>query len=179
MDGRLFASLTSFNGEPSDMTIAAITDASSRNVNFDAVNEGFEGEISYLLTPTLRVDFNFLEVTAEVDGTAMLVDPLNINNGTMRIPSPVTGNMVDIVPGTQGLMNVGWTDAGPIFKFAGYACNSPFFNPLGGPEAQCTNAMPQDVGGNTLPGAPGTTYNLAVTTTGFTSSEVYKYRIHI
>ena len=177
MDGRLLANLTYFNGEHTDMIISAITDASSRNVNFDAVNEGFEGEISYLLTPTLRVDFNFLEVTAEVDGTAMLVDPLNINNGTMRIPSPVTGNMVDVVPGTQGLMNVGWTDAGPIFKFAGYACNSPFFNPLGGPEDQCTNAMPQDVGGNTLPGAPGTSYNLGVTKTVYTSSGVYDFRI--
>jgi outer membrane receptor for ferric coprogen and ferric-rhodotorulic acid len=44
MDGRLLANLTYFNGEHSDMIISAITDASSRNVNFDAVNEGFEGE---------------------------------------------------------------------------------------------------------------------------------------
>ena len=111
------------------MIISAITDASSRNTNFDAVNEGFEGELSYLLTPTIRVDFNFLEVTAEVDGVAMLVDPLNINKGTMRIPSPATGNMVDIVPGTNGLMQVGWTDGGPVFKFAGYSCNSPANDP--------------------------------------------------
>lgn len=177
MDGRLLANLSYFNGEHSDMIISAITDASSRNVNFDAVNEGFEGELSFLLTPTVRVDFNFLEVSAEVDGVAMLVDPLNINNATMRIPSPVTGNMADVVPGTQGLMNIGWTDKGPIFKFAGYACNSPFFNPLGGPEDQCTNAMPQDVGGNTLPGAPGTSYNLAVTKSVFTSSGVYDFRV--
>ena len=105
----------------------------------------------------------------------MLVDPLNINGGTMRVPSPATGNMVDPVPGTQGLMNVGWTDAGPIFKFAGYSCNSPFFNPLA--SVMCTNAMPQDVGGNTLPGAPGTSYNLAVTKTFFASSGVYDFRI--
>ena len=175
MGGRLLANLSYFNGEHSDMIVSAITDASSRNVNFDAVNEGFEGELSYLLTPTIRVDFNFLEVTAEVDGVAMLVDPLNINGGTMRVPSPVTGNMVDPVPGTQGLMNVGWTDAGPIFKFAGYSCNSPFFNPLA--SVMCTNAMPQDVGGNTLPGAPGTSYNLAVTKTLFASSGVYDFRI--
>ena len=74
----------------------------------------------------------------------------------MRIPSPVTGNMVDpVVPGTQGLMNVGWTDAGAIYKFAGYACNSPFFQSSWRPwSTSVHNAMPQDVGGNTLTRCP-------------------------
>jgi len=37
--------------------------------------------------------------------------------------------------------------------------------------------MSQDVGGNTLPGAPGTSYNLAVTKTLFVASGVYDFRI--
>ena len=175
MNGRLLANLTYFSGEHTDMIISSITDASSRNVNFDATNEGFEGEISYLLTPTVRVDFNFLDVRSKVDGTAMLTDPLNIVNGTRRVPSPISGNMVDVVPGTQGLMNVGFTDAGPVYKFAGYSCNTPFFNPLA--SIPCTTGLTQDVGGNTLPGSPGFSYNLAVTKTLFVSHGVYDFRV--
>ena len=105
----------------------------------------------------------------------MLVDPLNIVIGTKRVPSPITGNMVDPVPGTNGLMNVGFTDAGPVYKFAGYSCNSPFFNPLGG--INCTTAQAQDVGGNTLPGAPGLSYNLALTKSVYASGGVYDFRV--
>ena len=121
------------------------------------------------------MDFNFLDVTSEVAGTAMLVDPLNIVLGTKRIASPITGNMVDPVPGTNGLMNVGFTDAGPVYKFAGYSCNNPFFNPLA--SINCTTAQAQDVGGNTLPGAPGLSYNLALTKSVFASGGVYDFRI--
>ncbi len=77
-----------------NMIISSITDAGSRNTNFDAEISGFEGEFTYLLSETLRMDLNFLDVTSEVAGTAMLVDPLNIVIGTKRVPSPITGNMV-------------------------------------------------------------------------------------
>tara|TARA_B100000902_G_scaffold7987_1_gene10121 strand:- start:1599 stop:4397 length:2799 start_codon:yes stop_codon:yes gene_type:complete len=175
MDGRLMANVSYFSGDHTNMIISSITDAGSRNTNFDAEISGFEGEFTYLLSETLRMDLNFLDVTSEVAGTAMLVDPLNIVIGTKRVPSPITGNMVDAVPGTNGLMNVGFTDAGPVYKFAGYSCNSPFFNPLAG--VNCSTAQAQDVGGNTLPGAPGLSYNLALTKSVFASGGVYDFRV--
>ena len=175
MGGRLMANVSYFSGDHTNMIVSSITDAGSRNANLDSEISGFEGEFSYLISDTLRMDLNFLDVTSEVAGTAMLTDPLNIVLGTKRVPSPVTGNMVDPVPGTNGLMNVGFTDAGPVFKFAGYSCNSPFFNPLGG--IMCSTALEQDVGGNTLPGAPGFSYNLALTKSVYTSGGVYDFRV--
>ena len=185
LDGRLSASISYFNGDHSDMIISSITDASSRNVNFDASISGVEGEISFLLTDTTRIDFNFLDVTSEVDGEAMLIDPLNITLGTQRIPFPAgslaalgfdalgipyAGQMVVAVPGSDGLMRVGMTDAGPVFKFAGYSCNTPFFNPLANPVQYCQTALAQNVEGNTLPGAPDFSYNVAITQTFYTAN---------
>lgn len=182
MGGRLSANVNYFSGEHSNMIISSITDAGSRNVNFDATIEGFEGEISFLLTDSTRIDFNFLDVTSEVDGTAMLVDPLNIVLGTKRVPIPAgalpwgdAGQMVSVVPGSSGLMQVGWTDAGPVFKFAGYSCNTSSFNPLTG--NYCTTALAQDVGGNTLPGAPDFSYNFAITQSIATANGMIDVRL--
>lgn len=175
MDGRLLANLTYFSGEHNDMIISSITDASSRNTNLDAENSGFEGEFSFILTDTIRIDFNFLEVSNEVVSSSMLVDPLNPVLGTKRIPNPVTGNMVDAVPGTMGLMNVGFTDAGPIYKYAGYGCANPFFNPLA--SIGCVGNLAQSVQGNTLPGAPDSSYNIAVTKSLYTARGVTDFRI--
>ena len=182
MGGRLSANVNYFSGEHGNMIISSINDAGSRNVNLDATIEGVEGEFSFLLTDSTRIDFNFVDVTSEVDGTSMQVDPLNIVLGTKRVPIPAgafpwgdAGKMVSIVPGSSGLMTVGMTDAGPVFKFAGYSCNTPNFNPLAG--QYCLTALPQDVGGNTLPGAPDFSYNLAITQSIATANGLIDVRL--
>ena len=192
LGGRLAGSINYFSGDHTDMIISSITDASSRNVNFDAEIEGFEGEFSFLLTDTTRIDFNFLDVTSEVVGDSMLIDPLNITVATQRIPIPAgslaslgldalgipyAGLMAVAVPGSDGLMRVGMTDTGPVFKFGGYACNTPFFNPLADPVIPCTTAVAQNVAGNTLPGAPDFSYNLAITQTIYTANGSIDARI--
>ena len=96
MDNRMLASLSFFSTDNADQIVSSITDAGSRNVNIDSTTEGFEGEIAYLVTDTLRLDANFLSLDSEVcnwRNRNLLVDPLNIIGGTQRIPSPLTGNM--------------------------------------------------------------------------------------
>ena len=108
----------------------------------------------------------------------MLVDALNINAGTVRVPFP-DGSLVQTIPeiggvSTLGFLRYGLTDAGPVYKFAGYSCTNPFFNPLPGPNNRDCGPNPftgapgkvaQNVKGNTLPSAPDFSYNIAITQT--------------
>ena len=177
-NGRMLANLTYFSGEHSDMIISTITDAGSKNTNLDAEIDGFEGQFSYLITDDTRLDFNFLTVDSVVSNDAMLVDALNINAGTVRVPFP-DGSLVQTIPeiggvSTLGFLRYGLTDAGPVYKFAGYSCTNPFFNPLPGPNNRDCGPNPftgapgkvaQNVKGNTLPSAPDFSYNIAITQT--------------
>jgi len=172
----MLASLTFFSTDNADQIVSSITDAGSRNVNIDSTTEGFEGEIAYLVTDTLRLDFNFLSLDSEVASGTLLVDPLNIIGATQRIPSPITGNMADVVPGTNGLMQVGFTDAGPLYKFAGYSCTTPFFNPLGGVFCPASAITPTDVSGNMMPGAMDLSYNIGLSKDFNTSGGMYTLR---
>ena len=113
----MLASLSFFSIDNADQIVSSITDAGSRNVNIDSTTEGFEGEIAYLVTDTLRLDFNFLSLTVKLMNLNLLVIHLNINGGTQGYPSPVfCSNMADTVPGTNGI-NASWfyLDAGPVY----------------------------------------------------------------
>ena len=176
LDNRMLASFTFFSTDNTNQIVSSITDAGSRNVNIDTTTEGFEGEIAYLVTDTLRLDFNFLSLENEVANGTLLVDPLNIIGATQRIPSPLTGNMADIVPGSSGLMQVGFTDAGPIYKFAGYSCTTPLFNPLGGVFCPDSAITPTDVSGNTMPASPELSYNIGLSKDFNTAGGIYTLR---
>ena len=176
LDNRMLASLSFFSTDNANQIVSSITDAGSRNVNIDSTTEGFEGEIAYLVTDTLRLDFNFLSLDSEVANGTLLVDPLNIIGATQRIPSPLTGNMADVVPGTNGLMQVGFTDAGPLYKFAGYSCTIPFFNPLGGVFCPDSAITPTDVSGNMMPGAMDLSYNIGLSKDFNTAGGMYTLR---
>ena len=172
LDDRMLASLIYYAGDHTNQIVSAITDAGSRNTNLDATNEGLEGQITYLLTDNTRVDFSFTSIESEVGSGQSQVDPLNITGGTMRVPIPAgvlpwgdadAGKMASIVPGSNGLMQVGFTDKGPVYKFAGYACTVPTFNPLGQVFCPDSAITLTDIGGNSLPGIPELSYNLGIT----------------
>ena len=103
----MLANLTYFSGEHSDMIISTITDAGSKNTNLDAEIDGFEGQFSYLITDDTRLDFNFLTVDSVVSNDAMLVDALNINAGTVRVPFP-DGSLVQTIPEIGGVSTLGF-----------------------------------------------------------------------
>ena len=85
--------------------------------NIDSTTEGFEGEIAYLSYRYFKTRFNFLEFRQlSLQTDPLLVILLNIHwSNFAPIPSPLDWEILQILlPGTNGLMQVGFTDPGPL-----------------------------------------------------------------
>jgi outer membrane receptor protein involved in Fe transport len=141
------------------MLISSIVNAGSKNVNTDAEISGLEGNMILFLSETTSIDVTLLKAESEITKLS-LINPTNINNATSRAPLPAIlgGGLVQQL-GPGGVLTVGATDAGLVYKFAGYLCLEAF-NPFG---AGCPNpGIPVDVSGNKLPQSPELSYSIGL-----------------
>ena len=82
------------------------------------------------LNETLSIDLTLLKVDTEITSLS-LINPVNINNATARVPLPAAlgGGLMLPIASSGGVLSVGATDAGLVYKFAGFMCLAPF-NPF-------------------------------------------------
>ena len=159
LDGAMLLNAAYFKNSTDGMLISSIVNAGSRNVNTDAEVSGLEGNMVLFLNETTSVDVTLLKAESEITNLS-LVNPTNINNATSRtmLPAALGGGLVQQL-GQGGVLTVGATDAGLVYKFAGYLCLEPF-NPFG---AGCGNpGIPVDVSGNKLPQSPELSYSIGL-----------------
>ena len=159
LDGAMLLNAAYFQNSTDGMLISSIVNAGSRNVNTDAEVSGLEGNMVLFLNETTSVDVTLLKAESEITNLS-LVNPTNINNATSRtmLPAALGGGLVQQL-GQGGVLTVGATDAGLVYKFAGYLCLEPF-NPFG---AGCGNpGIPVDVSGNKLPQSPELSYSIGL-----------------
>jgi len=159
LDGAMLLNAAYFQNTTDGMLISSIVNAGSRNVNTDAEVNGLEGNMVLFLNETTSVDVTLLKAESEITNLS-LINPTNINNATSRtmLPAALGGGLVQQL-GQGGVLTVGATDAGLVYKFAGYLCLEPF-NPFG---AGCGNpGIPVDVSGNKLPQSPELSYSIGL-----------------
>ena len=159
LDGAMLLNAAYFQNTTDGMLISSIVNAGSRNVNTDAEVSGLEGNMVLFLNETTSVDVTLLKAESEITSLS-LINPTNINNATSRtmLPAALGGGLVQQL-GQGGVLTVGATDAGLVYKFAGYLCLEPF-NPFG---AGCGNpGIPVDVSGNKLPQSPELSYSIGL-----------------
>jgi len=159
LDGAMLLNAAYFQNTTDGMLISSIVNAGSRNVNTDAEVSGLEGNMVLFLNETASVDVTLLKAESEITNLS-LINPTNINNATSRtmLPAALGGGLVQQL-GQGGVLTVGATDAGLVYKFAGYLCLEPF-NPFG---AGCGNpGIPVDVSGNKLPQSPELSYSIGL-----------------
>jgi len=159
LDGAMLLNAAYFQNTTDGMLISSIVNAGSRNVNTDAEVSGLEGNMVLFLNETTSVDVTLLKAESEITNLS-LINPTNINNATSRtmLPAALGGGLVQQL-GQGGVLTVGATDAGLVYKFAGYLCLEPF-NPFG---AGCGNpGIPVDVSGNKLPQSPELSYSIGL-----------------
>ena len=159
LDGAMLLNAAYFKNSTDGMLISSIVNAGSRNVNTDAEVSGLEGNMVLFLNETTSVDVTLLKAESEITSLS-LINPTNINNATSRtmLPAALGGGLVQQL-GQGGVLTVGATDAGLVYKFAGYLCLEPF-NPFG---AGCGNpGIPVDVSGNKLPQSPELSYSIGL-----------------
>ena len=159
LDGAMLLNAAYFQNTTDGMLISSIVNAGSRNVNTDAEVSGLEGNMVLFLNETTSVDVTLLKAESEITNLS-LINPTNINNATSRtmLPDALGGGLVQQL-GQGGVLTVGATDAGLVYKFAGYLCLEPF-NPFG---AGCGNpGIPVDVSGNKLPQSPELSYSIGL-----------------
>ncbi len=160
LDGAMLLNAAYFQNTTDGMLISSIVNAGSKNVNTDAEISGLEGNMVLFLSETTSIDMTLLSVESEITELS-LINPVNINNATARalLPPALGGGLVAAIPGTGGILTVGNTDAGLVYKFAGFMCLEPF-NPFG---AGCPNpGIPVDVSGNKLPQSPELSYSIGL-----------------
>ena len=159
LDGAMLLNTAYFQNTTDGMLISSIVNAGSKNVNTDAEISGLEGNMILFLNETTSVDVTLLKAESEITNLS-LINPTNINNATSRamLPDALGGGLVQRL-GEGGVLTVGATDAGLVYKFAGYLCLEPF-NPFG---AGCGNpGIPVDVSGNKLPQSPELSYSIGL-----------------
>ena len=78
LDNTLQANLTYFYYDYEDLQVSKITQQTALNENFDATNQGFEGEFIWVPTENWRFSANLAWLDAELDGGSSL-DPADIN----------------------------------------------------------------------------------------------------
>ena len=166
LDGAMLLNATYFQNTTDGMLISSIVNAGSRNVNTDAEIEGFEGNMLLYLNETLSIDLTFLKVDTEITSLS-LINPVNINNATARVPLPAAlgGGLMLPIASTGGVLSVGATDAGLVYKFAGFMCLAPFnpFDPTGATGCKGDDlGVPVDVSGNKLPQSPELSYSIGL-----------------
>ena len=160
LDGAMLLNAAYFQNTTDGMLISSIVNAGSKNVNTDAEISGLEGNMVLFLSETTSIDMTLLSVESEITELS-LINPVNINNATARalLPPALGGGLVAAIPGTGGILTVGNTDAGLVYKFAGFMCLEPF-NPFAG---GCPNpGIPVDVSGNKLPQSPELSYSIGL-----------------
>ena len=160
LDGAMLLNAAYFQNTTDGMLISSIVNAGSKNVNTDAEISGLEGNMVLFLSETTSIDMTLLSVESEITELS-LINPVNINNATARalLPPALGGGLVAAIPGTGGILTVGNTDAGLVYKFAGFMCLQPF-NPFAG---GCPNpGIPVDVSGNKLPQSPELSYSIGL-----------------
>ena len=163
LDGAMLLNAAYFQNTTDGMLISSIVNAGSRNVNTDAEISGLEGNMVLFLSETTSIDVTMLMAESEITDLT-LINPVNINNATSRalLPPALGGGLVASL-GTGGLLTVGNTDAGLVYKFAGFMCLDPFnpFAPVGA--GGCANpGIPVDVSGNKLPQSPELSYSIGL-----------------
>ena len=159
LDGAMLLNTAYFQNTTDGMLISSIVNAGSKNVNTDAEISGLEGNMILFLNETTSIDVTLLKAESEITNLS-LINPTNINNATSRamLPDALGGGLVQRL-GEGGVLTVGATDAGLVYKFAGYLCLEPF-NPFG---AGCGNpGIPVDVSGNKLPQSPELSYSIGL-----------------
>ena len=166
LDGAMLLNATYFQNTTDGMLISSIVNAGSRNVNTDAEIEGFEGNMLLYLNETLSIDLTLLKVDTEITNLS-LINPVNINNATARAPLPASlgGGLMLPIASTGGVLSVGATDAGLVYKFAGFMCLAPFnpFDTTGAAVCKGDNlGVPVDVSGNKLPQSPELSYSIGL-----------------
>ena len=165
LDGAMLLNATYFQNTTDGMLISSIVNAGSRNVNTDAEINGLEGNMLLFLNETTSIDVTFLKADTEITSLS-LINPVNINNATARAPLPAAlGGGLMTPLGAGGVLSVGNTDAGLVYKFAGFMCLAPF-NPFDATGATaCTGdnlGVPVDVSGNKLPQSPELSYSIGL-----------------
>jgi len=163
LDGAMLLNAAYFQNTTDGMLISSIVNAGSKNVNTDAEISGLEGNMVLFLSETTSIDVTMLMAESEITDLT-LINPVNINNATSRalLPPALGGGLVASL-GTGGLLTVGNTDAGLVYKFAGFMCLDPFnpFAPVGA--GGCANpGIPVDVSGNKLPQSPELSYSIGL-----------------
>ena len=163
LDGAMLLNAAYFNNSTDGMLIASIVNAGSRNVNTDAEVSGLEGNMVMFLSETTSIDVTMLMAESEITDLT-LINPTNINNATARanLPAFLGGGLVQRL-GPGGVLTVGNTDAGLVYKFAGFMCLDAFnpFAPVGA--GGCANpGIPVDVSGNKLPQSPELSYSIGL-----------------
>ena len=159
LDGAMLLNAAYFQNTTDGMLISSIVNAGSKNVNTDAEVSGLEGNMVLFLNETTSIDVTLLKAESEITNLS-LINPTNINNASARalLPASLGGGLVQRL-GQGGVLTVGATDAGLVYKFAGYLCLEPF-NPFG---AGCGNpGIPADVSGNKLPQSPELSYSIGL-----------------
>jgi outer membrane receptor protein involved in Fe transport len=159
LDGAMLLNAAYFQNTTDGMLISSIVNAGSKNVNTDAEVSGLEGNMVLFLNETTSIDVTLLKAESEITNLS-LINPTNINNASARamLPAELGGGLVQQL-GEGGVLTVGATDAGLVYKFAGYLCLEPF-NPFG---AGCGNpGIPADVSGNKLPQSPELSYSVGL-----------------
>lgn len=159
LDGAMLLNAAYFQNTTDGMLISSIVNAGSKNVNTDAEVSGLEGNMVLFLNETTSIDVTLLKAESEITNLS-LINPTNINNASARamLPAELGGGLVQQL-GEGGVLTVGATDAGLVYKFAGYLCLEPF-NPFG---AGCGNpGIPTDVSGNKLPQSPELSYSVGL-----------------
>jgi outer membrane receptor protein involved in Fe transport len=159
LDGAMLLNAAYFQNTTDGMLISSIVNAGSKNVNTDAEVSGLEGNMVLFLNETTSIDVTLLKAESEITNLS-LINPTNINNASARalLPASLGGGLVQRL-GQGGVLTVGATDAGLVYKFAGYLCLEPF-NPFG---AGCGNpGIPTDVSGNKLPQSPELSYSIGL-----------------
>ena len=159
LDGAMLLNAAYFQNTTDGMLISSIVNAGSKNVNTDAEVSGLEGNMVLFLNETTSIDVTLLKAESEITNLS-LINPTNINNASARalLPASLGGGLVQRL-GQGGVFTVGATDAGLVYKFAGYLCLEPF-NTFG---AGCGNpGIPADVSGNKLPQSPELSYSIGL-----------------
>ena len=184
--GRMLFNSQLFLTDTKGMLIPTVENAGAVNNNVDTEVYGFEGNMVAFISETASIDISWLLVESEIVGDQTIPDPLNPLgiaalldvNPALYIPGvgcatatglcapTAKGAGVEALPAdAAGVVTYGYGllpdgSVTPIFKSAGYICNTTVgFNPLAG--NLCSTAPVRvDIKGKTLPSMPDQSYSI-------------------
>ena len=184
--GRMLFNSQLFLTDTKGMLIPTTENAGAVNNNVDTEVYGFEGNMVAFISETASIDISWLLVESEIVGDQTIPDPLNPLgiaalldvNPALYIPgvgcATATGLCAPAAKGTgveslpadaAGVVTYGYGllpdgSVTPIFKSAGYICNTTVgFNPLAG-NLCSTPPLRLDIKGKTLPAMPDQSYSI-------------------